>query len=115
MASTLNSKIYHYEISINEAEYDFAYVVNEDKTIVRKFPENYDGNLSNLPKLYQVYGFEDWVQDNGSLRESLLQFSPEQDTWIDSEWEIPFTAFLQDDELVIKAYKEYFAENKLEL
>lgn len=115
MASTLNSKIYHYEISVNEAEYDFAYVVNDDKTIVRKFPENYDGNLSNLPKLYQVYGFEEWVRDNDCLRESLLQFSPEQDTWVDSEWEIPFTAFLRDDELVIKAYKEYFAENKLDL
>jgi hypothetical protein len=115
MASTLNSKIYHYEISVNEAEYDFAYVVNDDKTIVRKFPETYDGVLSYLPKLYQVYGFEEWVRDNDCLRESLLQFSPEQDTWIDSEWEIPFTAFLRDDELVIKAYKEYFAENKLDL
>lgn len=115
MTSTSNSNIHHYELSVNEAEYHFTYIVSDDKTIVRKFTENYDGNLSSLPKLYQVYGFEEWVRDNDCLRESLLQFSPEQDTWIDSEWEIPFTAFLRDDELVIKAYKEYFAENKLDL
>ena len=111
MGVTSNPNTYHYELSTDQKEYHVTYITSSDLLIVRELPENFEGKITNLPKIFEAYEFEQWVRDNDLLQQSLLQFSPEQDSWVDSEWTIPFKSWLEDDEKpVLQSILEFLQE-----
>lgn len=115
MGVTSNSNTYHYELSLDQKEFHVTYIKSDDLIIVRELPTEFTGKITNLPKIFEAYEFEQWVRDNDLLQQSLLQFSPEQDEWIDSEWTIPFTSFLQDSEkIILQAILDFLTENGFE-
>lgn len=112
MGVTSNPNTYHYELSIDQKELHITYIKSDDHLFVRELPPNFTGKITNLPKIFEAYDFEQWVRDNDLLQQSLLQFSPEQDTWVDSEWTIPFKSWLEDSEKnVLQAIVEFLEEN----
>jgi hypothetical protein len=115
MSNTLNKNIYHYEIPTDQKELHITYIHSDDQIIVRELPAVFTGQINKLPKIFEAYDFEQWVRDNGLLQQSLLQFSPEQDTWVDGEWTIPFTSWLIDSEKnTHSAILEFLEENGFE-
>lgn len=110
-----DENIFTYEISINQIDYTATYVFNRDYLYLCAC-ENENSTPSDKPvKIIEAYDFQRWVRDNDLLREGMLQFSPEQDDWIDTEWEIPFSAFLHDDDKAIREIYNFLLECGLDL
>jgi hypothetical protein len=115
MGVTSNPNTYHYELSIDQKQYHVTYIKSDDHTFVRELPPNFTGKITNLPKIFEAYDFEQWVRDNGLLQRGLLQFNEEQETWNDSECTITFKSWLEDSEnTVIQSILEFLEENGFE-
>jgi hypothetical protein len=115
MGVTSNPNTFHYELLIDQKQYHVTYIKRDDHLFVRELPPNFTGKITNLPKIFEAYDFEQWVRDHGLLQQSLLQFNEEQETWNDSEWTIPFKSWLNDYEnTVIPSILEFLEENGFE-
>lgn len=106
----MSNNFHHYEIVINEKDYHVTYCKSDDKITLREFPKGYDGEIRKLPKIFEKEGFEEWAIEENLLRESMLTFSPEEDTWIDREWDIPFSAFINEYEKMVEALVDFVQE-----
>jgi len=101
---------HHYEIVINDKDYHATYAKNEDKVMLRVWQSGYEGQIHKLPKIFEKDGFEEWVKENDYLHESMLVFKPEEDAWIDQEWDIPFIAFIEDYDNMVEALVAFIKE-----
>lgn len=98
----MRTKTYEFELEIGDDYYRIRYELYTDLLIVRREAEIADVKFADLELIIEGEGFADFCEENGYLKVYWSNYSQENDSLDDGEFDITMSIFCE----------EYFSETE---
>jgi|LakMenEpi03Aug12_release.lakeMendotaPanAssembly.Ray.scaffolds.fasta_scaffold25578_20 hypothetical protein len=92
----MRTKTYEFELEIGDDYYRTRYELYTDLLIVRREAEIADVKFADLELIIEGEGFADFCEENGYLKVYWSNYSQENDTLDDGEFDITMSIFLEE-------------------
>lgn len=110
----MNPHFEYYELTINDFDLIVSHHIDKDLMIVRKWDGNPLSIKHKLPKLFEATGFEEFCNEEGYLDINGMTYSPELETWVNTDYKIDMYDFAQNEDWITNAIEEFISKNYAE-